>query len=96
MSSKDIHITTSNGHTQPDRQPLSRQQGDQAAWLSGTGENFTVVFTKDSPFSAHTFTVNPGHPSPSGNIRSDAPDGEYKYEVHGPGGTTDPTIIIQR
>ena len=96
MSNNDIQITTSNGHTQPDRLPMSKEQNDQADWLSGTGENFTVIFKDGSPFTKHTFTINPGQPTPSGTIRPDAELREYKYEVHGPGGFTDPTIIIQR
>jgi hypothetical protein len=92
---KHIRITTNNGQVDHDNQPI-KKNGEEAVWDSGTGAAFQVVFRADSPFDRNEFNVPAGGSVSSGTARADAADKPYKYDVVGPGGTNDPTIIIQR
>jgi hypothetical protein len=94
MNQKHIRITTNNGHVDHDNQPLT--SNDEAVWDSGTGAAFRIVFRGDSPFDKHTFEVPAGGSVDSGAPTANAAAKSYKYDVVGPDGTNDPTIIIQR
>jgi hypothetical protein len=95
MNQKHIRITTNNGHVDHDNQPL-KNGNEEAVWDSGTGESFRIVFRGDCPFSKSTFDVPAGGSVGSGTPIANAAEKSYKYDVVGPGGTNDPTIIIQK
>ncbi|MCU1308911.1 MAG: hypothetical protein JWO20_36 [Candidatus Angelobacter sp.] len=95
---KHIHIISKNGKVDHEDQPINKK-GEEAVWVSDTGDAYQVVFRDgDCPFDKNTFDVPAGGSIGSGPARDDAKEKpyQYKYDVVGPGGTNDPTIIIQR
>jgi len=92
---KHIHITSKNGKVDHDNQPI-KMKDEEAVWVSDTGDAYQVVF-QECPFvSGNPFSVPAGGSIGSGPVRADAAEKSYKYDVVGPGGTNDPTIIIQK
>jgi len=84
-----VYITDDKGHV--DNDTVTVKAGDQVTWTARPGQQSTVVFDS-SPFGATTFTVPAGGSISSGT--STAPNGNYKYTVHGKSGLNDPIVII--
>ena len=95
MDKKHIHITSKDGKVDHDNQPI-KLKGEEAVWVSDTGDAYQVVFHGECPFDGNPFSVPAGGSIGSGPVNAAATEKSYKYDVVGPGGTNDPTIIIQK
>jgi hypothetical protein len=95
MSKRHVKITSDKGTVDVDGPTVSIVNRDEVIWHSFNGQEAKVTF-KDSPFVAVEFVVPAGGSVCSGPPNASAGEKSYKYDVKGPGGTTDPTIIIQK
>jgi hypothetical protein len=95
MSKRHVNITSDKGGVDVDGPTVSIVNRDEVIWHSFDNQEATVRF-KSGPFVANEFVVPAGGSVCTGPPRANAGEQSYKYDVVGSGGTTDPTIIIQR